>query len=102
LLSQHYSPRTPLILVDDLHSLYSIGADRRLGLLSFLPVERVPSFEAIEVLSPGGDLLEAASNFFAALHRLDDRQLDLIVALSFPERGLGRALNDRLRRAAHA
>ena len=47
-----------------------------------------------------GDLREAATHFFAALRRLDALGLDGIVAETFPETGLGRALNDRLRRAA--
>jgi L-threonylcarbamoyladenylate synthase len=54
----------------------------------------------IEVLSASGDLVEAAAKFFASLRRLDAAQLELIVATPFPNRGLGRALNDRLSRAA--
>jgi len=37
---------------------------------------------------------------FAAMRRLDALNLDLIVARPVPELGLGRAINDRLRRAA--
>ncbi|HSM32666.1 MAG TPA: Sua5 family C-terminal domain-containing protein, partial [Anaerolineae bacterium] len=44
---------------------------------------------------------EAAANLFAALHRLDALGLDHIVALRVPDAGLGLAINDRLRRAAH-
>ena len=53
----------------------------------------------MEVLSNNHDLTEAAANFFAALRRLDAQQLDGIVAVPFPDEGLGRALNDRLQRA---
>ncbi|MEX2286183.1 MAG: L-threonylcarbamoyladenylate synthase [Planctomycetaceae bacterium] len=60
------------------------------------------AFAAIEVLSPAGDLREAAANFFAALRRLDALGLDAIVAVPFPNEGLGRALNDRLQRAANS
>jgi len=95
MLSRHYAPRTPL----------SIGAappeaSGRLGLLSFRTPQDVAPFAAVEVLSPQGELVEAATNFFAALRRLDAAGLDRIVATPFPEQGLGRALNDRLRRAA--
>ena len=55
----------------------------------------------MEVLSATGDLREAAANLFAALHRLDAMGLDAIVAGTLPDEGLGLALNDRLRRAAH-
>ena len=50
-------------------------------------------------LSPKGDLTEAAANLFAMLHRLDE-VADRIAVSPIPEVGLGRAINDRLRRAA--
>lgn len=95
MLPQHYAPRTPLLLNPaDVGAL--IG---RWGQLTWRgPANAILS--ATEILSPTGDLREAATNFFAALRRLDELGLDGIVAESFPETGLGRALNDRLRRAA--
>lgn len=111
-LPQHYAPRTPLLLIDpgDYPSKLQSGrgapapgtatAEPRVGLLAFEPPADTAHFAQIEVLSPTGDLREAASRFFAALRRLDAAGLDLVVAETFPEHGLGRALNDRLRRAA--
>ena len=55
---------------------------------------------AVEILSEKGDLREAAANLFAAIRRLDAQRLDLIIAEPVPETGLGRAIMDRLRRAA--
>jgi len=52
-----------------------------------------------ENLSPSGNLTEAAANLFAALHRLDTTGKPIAIA-PIPERGLGLAINDRLRRAA--
>ena len=54
---------------------------------------------AIVNLSEAGDLAEAATNFFAALRDLDGKAKVIAVA-PIPERGLGEAINDRLRRAA--
>lgn len=51
-------------------------------------------------LSETGDLTEAAANLFAYLHRLDDPRWTGIAVAPIPETGLGRAINDRLRRAA--
>ncbi len=51
-------------------------------------------------LSPSGDLREAAANLFGALHRLDAMGAEWIAVAPIPEQGLGRAINDRLRRAA--
>lgn len=98
MLPRHYAPRTP-IRVEPHVPVCPPG--ERIGLITLGPVDNPGDFVAVEVLSETGDLTEAAANFFQALHRLDSRQLDAIVATPFPEWGLGRALNDRLRRAAH-
>ncbi|PZX19566.1 translation factor SUA5 [Palleronia aestuarii] len=51
-------------------------------------------------LSRAGDLTEAAANLFGALRELDRRGARAIAVSPIPETGLGRAINDRLRRAA--
>ncbi|MEM7721836.1 MAG: L-threonylcarbamoyladenylate synthase [Pseudomonadota bacterium] len=55
-------------------------------------------------LSESGDLIEAAANLFGTLHAADDlaksRKASTIHVADIPETGLGRAINDRLRRAA--
>ena len=51
-------------------------------------------------LSPAGDLKEAAANLFAHLRALDSTGAPIIFVAPIPERGLGAAINDRLRRAA--
>ncbi len=55
-------------------------------------------------LSPSGDLVEAAARLFAVLHEADalakQRGASAIRVAEIPESGLGRAINDRLRRAA--
>ena len=95
-LPQHYAPRTPLVLRRDIHGL---PHEAHVGLLSFRSPDTLEGFAAVEVLSPTGDLREAAANLFAMLHRLDAMNLDLIVTEYVPDRGLGLAINDRIRRA---
>jgi L-threonylcarbamoyladenylate synthase len=93
-LSKHYATRTPLVLAPaEVHG-------KRAGLLSLLEPEGADDYHAIEVLSPTGDLREAAANLFAAMRRLDAADLEVIVATPVPEVGLGRAIMDRLRRAS--
>jgi L-threonylcarbamoyladenylate synthase len=103
MLSQHYSPTTPLALVHDVTPESLTG--RRVGLLRFSETDEQPlvakNLEKVEILTSDGNLQTAAATFFAALRRLDAAGLDLILAESFPEEGLGRALNDRLNRACH-
>ncbi len=98
MLPQHYAPRTPLVIVEDLSR---VTAPARCGLLILQPHPAASGFAAVEILSAGGDLTEAAAHFFAALRRLDSADVEQIVAMPFPNHGLGRALNDRLTRAAH-
>jgi L-threonylcarbamoyladenylate synthase len=53
-------------------------------------------------LSPAGDLAEAAANLFAMLRALDRPEYRAIAVMPVPCHGLGRAINDRLARAAVA
>ncbi len=101
-LPSHYAPRTPLRRIA---TAAEIPAARRAAtaLLAFGPlgVEEFAGFAAIENLSPASDLREAAARFFTLLRTLDHSGAEEIAALPVPETGLGLALNDRLRRAAH-
>ena len=54
------------------------------------------------ILTRTGELEEAAKNLFDALHTLDKMPVEIILAELAPEIGLGRAINDRLTRAAAA
>jgi L-threonylcarbamoyladenylate synthase len=98
MLASHYAPRTKLMIVE---KVPIEPPSPRAGLLILQTTDRRPGYSMVEVLSREGDLIEAASRFFQALHRLDQAGLDVIVATPFPDEGLGLALNDRLRRAAH-
>lgn len=104
MLDRHYAPRTSMRLVQRLEEIdpASLG-NQRVGLLSLRGEQgRGMGFAAAEVLSATGDLTAAAAQLFDAMHRLDRAGLDLIIAEAVPEQGLGRAINDRLRRAATA
>jgi L-threonylcarbamoyladenylate synthase len=93
-LSKHYATATPLMLAP------ADVTGKRAGLLTLTEPDDAAPYAAIEVLSPTGDLREAAANLFAAMRRLDGAELDVIVATPVQEVGLGRAIMDRLRRAA--
>lgn len=96
MLESHYAPRKPMY-VGDINDLMRVHSGHRIGLITFstpFPAHRS------EVLSPSGDLNEAARRLFAVLRALDHSDCDLILAERFPEEGLGRAINDRLRRAS--
>lgn len=103
MMERHYAPATAMRLLDvnDDESLTFAGAPpARSGWIGLHPPRDAKRYMQVETLSPTGDLREAASKLFAAMHRLDEASLDLIVARLVPDEGLGRAINDRLRRAA--
>jgi L-threonylcarbamoyladenylate synthase len=86
-MASHYAPRGRL----------------RLNARAPAPGEAMLGFGEVGgelTLSASGDLQEAAANLFGHLHRLDALGAERIAVAPIPERGLGRAINDRLRRAA--
>jgi L-threonylcarbamoyladenylate synthase len=94
MLASHYAPSLKLRL--EAHAVEPGEA-----LLAFGP-NPPPGARRTLSLSAAGDLVEAAANLFAALRALDRPDCTAIAVMPIPEHGLGRAINDRLRRAAAA
>ena len=99
-LPRHYSPHVPLRLLAPGEDLPRPRPGERVGLLTVAPRLDVTGYIVVEALSQDGNLVEAAANLFAALRRLDGLGLDGVVVEPVPESGIGRAIMDRLRRAA--
>jgi L-threonylcarbamoyladenylate synthase len=91
MLVSHYAPTLPLRL-----EAQHVQSDE--ALLAF----GTPLAGAARVfnLSEGSDLNEAAARLFTGLRTLDVAGVKRIAVMPMPDRGLGRAINDRLRRAA--
>ena len=98
-LPSHYAPRVPLLLIACGAPLPRPAAGERTGLLLLQP-RPAEGYVTVEYLSQDGNLIEAAANLFAALRRLDSAGLYRVIVESVPECGIGRAIMDRLRRAA--
>jgi len=100
-LPGHYAPRKELSIMES--DIMGLSRAEEHGLLAFLqPAEEVAArFKMVKVLSPGGDLKEAASNFYAHLRALDESEVEGIYAERLPEVGIGVAIMDRLRRAEY-
>jgi len=82
---------------------YAPAARVRLGATERRAGEAMLGFGAVAgdlSLSETGDLVEAAANLFHHLHALDATGAGAIAVAPIPAHGLGRAINDRLRRAA--
>jgi L-threonylcarbamoyladenylate synthase len=79
-------------------SLHSFS-DKKIGLLLFKENSQSQDCLFQEVLSTTGDFDEAARNVYAALHRLDLSDVDVIIVEKLPDIGIGKSINDRLKRA---
>jgi L-threonylcarbamoyladenylate synthase len=95
-LPYHYAPIKPLELVDSVEE----AIDTKSSYLGFKASDRNPRSKYVKVLSPRGDMREAAANFFSYLIELDREDVDIIYAERMPERGLGKAMMDRLKKAS--
>lgn len=96
-LKSHYAP-SKKIIAGNIDELLRTHRSKSVGVISFQKKYDLP-FHV--VLSPTGSLSEAARNLFSALRTLDKMPVDLIVTEWVPDNGIGRAINDRLRRASH-
>ena len=93
-IAKHYAPSIPVrINATDMRPNEAFVA---------FGVEIAGDGAATRNLSPSGDLAEAAARLFATLRALDRPEFSGIAVAPVPEMGIGRAINDRLRRAAAA
>lgn len=96
MIESHYAPRKPLV-VGDVAALLKEHAGKRCAVIAFNA--RYDAWRC-ETLSSTNDPNEAARGLFAAMRTLDMSDAEVILAEVFPNWGLGRAINDRLDRAA--
>jgi len=122
-LKSHYAPKTPLTVLsreeiiklpNDANCastqvnaenqkfafLFFDGKSRDEWLCMRSGVQELHNSFIVKVLSQSGDFLEAASRLFETLHEIDNSGFTQIYAQLAPQKGLGEAINDRLKRAA--
>ncbi len=106
MLASHYAPRTPFDVAEagklqDLADRYlQQYLPTEIGVLAFqAPLPCLPTAQQV-VLSATKNLNESAQKLFGAMRQLDSLPLKVIIAEYVPQEGLGRAINDRLKRAS--
>ena len=99
MLDSHYAPKKKLLLGNS-EELLSMHCDLNPVLIRFST--KLPHYpdEFQFVLSEQASTHEAAIHLFSTLRLADAQAQSLILAEYVPEEGLGRAINDRLQRAA--
>lgn len=99
MLKSHYSPRKPLF-IKNINEIFEQYSKEKIGYLSFQQYHQALPLEYQRVLSFTGNYNEAAKYLFAYMRELDSLPIEVIYAELLPEQDLGRAINDRIRRAA--
>ena len=98
MLKSHYSPTKPLHIMDEV-VLKKIDRQKS-GLLSFSGND-TDHFKKVIRLSNDGNLQEYAVKLFAAIHQMQEEDVETIIVEPVPESGIGIAIMDRLRKAAY-
>jgi len=96
LLKSHYTPNKPLYFLNEISSKINTN---NAGILSFSGV-RTSEFKIVESLTHSLNLREAAVNLFAAMHKLEEADIEFIVVEPVSESGIGIAIMDRLKKAS--
>lgn len=100
MLKSHYAPQKKLHLTDLSNLKNVLLPKQKTAVITFKHRTDLPPEVFQMSLSENGDLAEAAQNLFSVLRTLDAGDADVLYAELAPDHGLGRAINDRLRRAA--
>ncbi len=98
MMKSHYSPLTSII-VGNIDDIIAQNPGKKIGVLAFNKKAARINKDHQYVLSMNGNVDEAATRLFTGIRYLDMLNLQLIVSEFVPDAGLGRAINDRLKRA---
>lgn len=99
-LKSHYSTHTPLY-AGNIEAMIKKNKGKKIAVISFSKNHDDVDLKNQFILSPSGNLEEAAKNLFKALRKTDEMDVEIILAELLPGIGLGRAVNDRLIRAQY-
>ena len=100
MLNKHYAPTTKTVLTTNILQEIEKYKTQKIGVLSFLSSVKSDTIHAEICLSNTQNLQEAAAKLYDALHELDHLNLDVIIVEKLPDFGLGKSMNDRLKRAS--
>jgi L-threonylcarbamoyladenylate synthase len=96
----HYAPMTKFSIVESIVDfIYENGA-LKIGALTLGKLQITQPNTTCINLSLTADLEEASTNLYKSMYDLDGMGLDCIIIELFPEIGIGKSLNDRIRRAS--
>lgn len=98
MMKSHYAPDTRTILVEDIDAEIKLHKGLEIALISLTP-QSITDVAFSITLSKNGGINEIAHNLYSAMFEMDQKNADIIIIEKAPNEGLGKALNDRLKRA---
>ena len=98
-LKSHYSPKKPLF-VGEINTLLKTQSSKKIAIICFGEENYSRTDYIVFNLSENKNMSEAAINLFNYLRLADECESEIVVCGKLPEVDLGRAINDRLRRAS--
>ena len=98
-LKKHYATQKPLFLVDDIQDALLRHQNEKVSILLFEKTETAENYIPY-LLSNDYNLSEIANNLFEMMHLADEDESEFILASRCKNKGIGRAINDRLTRAS--
>jgi len=97
MLPFHYAPSIPIYFLDEVTP--EVFKNKKTGGLFFNEMKKISGLTDSKILSPSGNLMEAAAKLFRYLHEFEDDGIEIILAEKIDEAGLGKAIMDRLKKA---
>jgi len=97
-MKSHYSPKKKLV-VGDIDAMIKKYADKKIGVLVFDKYQEDKVYHQV-MLAPDGSLETAAKNLFGSMRLLDSLPIDIILTSLVKNEGIGKAINDRLKKAS--
>lgn len=99
MLKSHYSPAKPIYILKD--DKLPANIDKSKAGLIIVKDKNISGFKTVVSLSDDGDLRTCAVNLFAAMHHLEEADIDYILVEPVPEKGIGIAIMDKLKKASY-
>jgi len=100
MLKKHYSPRTPLLLTENVDEALNKYNCKNIGLLTYDHFSPQLQDKHQIVLGKSTNMSLIAHNLYSAMHTMDASGYDLIIVKKLPDEGIGKSINDRLTRAS--
>jgi L-threonylcarbamoyladenylate synthase len=97
MVKHHYAPKTKLTIVSDFSDINK-SADIGVILFNENKLAGIP-FQNQVILAKNRDFTEASKNLYKAFYELDQLELNEIFIQFLPDSGIGKSINDRIRRA---